>query len=115
MEESRKDDIKDDKLRWELLPLPLIEKVVEVYHFGTKKYAPNTWQNLPDGESRYKAALLRHLTAYEKGETKDPESGLNHLAHAAWNALAMLYCATMKEKNVEQNGDACNIPMKGSD
>jgi len=96
--ESRKDDRKDHKLRWELLPLPLIEKVVEVYDFGAQKYAPNSWQNLPDGYQRYKAALLRHLTAYEKGETKDEESGLHPLAHAAWNALAILYFATKENK-----------------
>lgn len=42
MEESIKNDFKDDKLRWDLLPLELIEEVVKVYHFGAKKYAPNS-------------------------------------------------------------------------
>lgn len=98
MEESRKNDIQDDKLRWDLLPLDLIEKVVEVYHFGAKKYAPNSWQNLPDGENRYRAALLRHLAAHQKGELKDPESGLLHLQHVCWNALAMLYFALNEDK-----------------
>lgn len=37
-EESFKNDYKDDKLRWDLLPLDLIEEVVKVYHFGAKKY-----------------------------------------------------------------------------
>lgn len=98
MQEGRKNDRQDNKLRWDLLPLDLIEKVVEVYHFGATKYEQNTWQHLPDGYNRYKAALLRHITAYEKGETKDPESGLHPLAHAAWNALAMLFVATNKRK-----------------
>lgn len=98
MTESIKNDFKDDKLRWDLLPLQLVEKVVEVFHFGAKKYSPNSWQSLPDGYDRYKAALLRHITAYERGETKDPESGLHHLAHAAWNALAILHFALKNEE-----------------
>lgn len=95
--ESRKNDKKENKLRWELLPLNLIEKIVEVYHFGASKYAPNTWQELPNGYERYKAAFFRHLTAYEKGETHDSESGLHHLAHCAWNAIAMLHFSLKKE------------------
>lgn len=91
---SYKNDRKDNKLRWELLPLELIEHVVAVYTFGADKYAPNTWQLLDDGYNRYKAALLRHILAYEKGERSDPESGLHPLAHAAWNALAILHFAT---------------------
>lgn len=84
------------KLRWDLLPLHLIEKVVEVYTFGAQKYAPNSWQKLEDGYNRYKAALFRHLTAHEKGETIDPESKLSHLAHCAWNAIAMMHFGTIE-------------------
>ena len=89
--EGIKNDFRDGKLRWDLLPLDVIEKVVEIYTFGAKKYKENSWQNLPDGYRRYKAALFRHITAYEKGEVYDSESGCMHLAHAAWNAIAMLH------------------------
>lgn len=85
MEESIKNDFKDDKLRLDLLPL------------GAKKYAPNSWQNLPDAENRYYSALMRHLCAYRKGETKDEESGLHPLAHVIWNGLALLYFALKKK------------------
>ena len=98
--ESRKNDIKDGKLRWDLLPLDLIEKVVEVYSFGAQKYAPNTWQGLKDGYNRYKSAMMRHIVAYEKGEDRDKESGLHPLSHAAWNALAMLYFALKEEEGI---------------
>lgn len=101
--ESIKNDIIDNKLRWDLLPLDLIEKIVEVYHFGAKKYSPNTWQKLPDGYNRYKAAMLRHLTAHEKGELYDKESGLPHLAHMAWNAIALLYFSLKTEKHHESH------------
>jgi hypothetical protein len=101
VQESKKNDIADDKLRWELLPLNLIKEVVKVYHFGAKKYAPNTWQELENGYDRYKAAMLRHIVAHEEGERIDKESKLPHLAHAAWNALAMLYYS-LKESNYDE-------------
>lgn len=94
--EGKKNDIVDGKLRWDLLPLDLIEKIVEVYDFGAKKYAPNTWKQLADGENRYRAALLRHLVAHEKGELRDAESGLLHAQHLCWNAIAILYFAIEK-------------------
>ena len=105
MEESVKNDIKDDKLMWDLLPLQLIKKIVEVYHFGAKKYGPNTWQNLENGYNRYKAALFRHLTAFEEGEIYDKESKLPHLAHMAWNAIALLHFSMKTEKHHENNSN----------
>ena len=96
--EGKKNDVIDDKLRWDLLPLGLVKKIVEVYHFGAKKYSENSWQNLDNGYNRYKAALFRHVEAFESGEMTDKESGLNHLAHAAWNCLAMLYFALNESK-----------------
>ncbi len=101
---SRKNDRLDGKLRWELLPLTTLEEIVRIYTFGAEKYGPNTWQNLENGYERYKAALLRHLVSYEKGETTDAESGVHALAHMAWNAIAMLHLALEKEQ--DKNG-AC--------
>lgn len=89
--DSVKNDFQDDKLRWDLLPLKEIEDIVRVYHAGAKKYGPNRWQNLEDGFQRYKAAALRHLMEYEKGERVDADTGCLHLAQFAWNAIAMLY------------------------
>ena len=88
---SIKNDRKDDKLRWELLPLEDIEDIVKVYTEGAKKYGPNSWQNLEDGYNRYKAAAFRHLLEYEKGNEFDEETGCRHLAQAVWNLLACLH------------------------
>lgn len=88
---SGKDDRADGKLRWDLLPLAEIEDIVRVYTEGAKKYADNSWQNIPDGFERYRAALLRHMTAYMKGERYDKETGLMHLAQICWNAIVLLY------------------------
>lgn len=35
-------------------------------------------------------AMQRHALAFWAGEDNDPESGLPHMAHVAWHALAML-------------------------
>lgn len=94
--ESKKNDFLDDKLRWDLLPLEEIEEIVKVYTAGSKKYGENTWQNLPNGLQRYKAAMLRHLVAFEKGEETDKETGCKHLAQVAWNAIAMLWVSKHK-------------------
>ena len=58
-----KNDRKDDKTRWELMPLDCLEDIARVYTEGAKKYDDNTWQNLENGYERYKGALLRHLYA----------------------------------------------------
>lgn len=91
MGEGMKNDFLDDKPRWDLLPLQEIEDLVKVYTAGAKKYAPNNWQKLDNGYQRYKAALFRHLLAYEKGERIDPDTKCMHLAQVAWNAVAMLW------------------------
>lgn len=67
-----------------------LEQVAQILTFGAQKYAAHSWQTVPQGEERYLAALLRHLTAHSKGEKNDPESGMSHLAHAACNTLFIL-------------------------
>ena len=96
--EAKKNDRLDDKLRWELLPLEDIEDIVKVYTEGAKKYGPDRWQNLPDGIRRYKAALLRHLVEFDKGNEIDEETGCRHLAQVAWNAIAMLHISKQQKQ-----------------
>jgi hypothetical protein len=91
--EPRGEGIKYDtgKLRWDLLPLEEIEKIVEVLSDGAEKYDDNNWKELDNPKERYFAALMRHLVAYRKGEILDPESGRTHLAHAATNLIFLMY------------------------
>ena len=90
MNEGLKNDIKDKKIRWDLLPLDILNDIAMVYTAGAEKYGDNNWQNLENGYERYKGALLRHLYAATK-EVKDEETGCYHLAQVAWNAIAMLW------------------------
>lgn len=89
--ESVKNDFLDKKLRWDLLPLSEIEDIVKVYTAGAEKYGENQWQTLTDGINRYKAALLRHLVEFDKGNEIDEDTQCRHLAQVAWNAIAMLH------------------------
>lgn len=101
--EGKKNDFLDKKLRWDLLPLEEIEDIVKVYTAGSIKYGDNNWQNLENGYQRYKAAMLRHLLEYEKGNTIDKDTGCHHLAQVAWNAIAMLWISkhTFRKATVE--------------
>ena len=79
-----------------------LEEVAQVGTFGARKYTRGGWQAVPDGETRYTAALLRHLFK-ENYEKVDTDSGLLHAAHAAWNALARLDLMLREE---EENGES---------
>lgn len=65
-----------------------ISGVASVSAFGASKYAWQGWRHVSNGIDRYTDAMVRHLIAEGKGEALDPESGLPHAWHVAWNALA---------------------------
>lgn len=85
------------KPRYDLLPANAIDQLAKVLTFGAEKYAPNSWQEVEDGLERYRAALLRHTFAIQRGELYDAESGLLHASHAMCCAafiveLEMMQC-----------------------
>lgn len=69
--------------------LALVE-VSKVGTYGALKYTEHGWKSVPNGEARYADAQLRHYLSHCSGETHDKDTGLLHLAHEAWNALAKL-------------------------
>ena len=64
-------------------------EVSKVAAFGAEKYSDDNWLLVDKKERRYRDAKGRHmlLGAIER---VDADSGLSHLAHEAWNALALL-------------------------
>jgi len=87
-ETGRKDDT--GKLRYDLLSVYALEQWAAVSTFGATKYDDNNWRKgLKWG--RVFGALMRHAWAFWRGEDKDSETGLSHLAHAMW------CCATLLE------------------
>jgi len=86
---------KDDSAKWRAhLVLGAfanaLKEVSRVGTFGAQKYTPYGWVTVPNAHERYLDAFLRHYLAFAAGEVNDPESGLSHLAHAAWNILAVI-------------------------
>lgn len=78
-----------DKLRYDLLQRLALEKLVAVSTMGANKYGDRDWEK-GIAYGRIFAAAQRHLWAFQRGEELDAESGLPHLAHAAWNCLTLL-------------------------
>lgn len=64
-------------------------EVAKVGTFGAQKYGDHNFRSGMKW-SRLVDAALRHLFAYLSGERIDHESGLSHLAHIAWNIMALL-------------------------
>lgn len=74
---------------YEQIPVHPLAQVAKVYGYGEKKYArgnylkgyPYSWGT---------DALLRHIHAFRAGEDIDPESGIHHLAHAAFHLFGLM-------------------------
>ena len=77
------------KPRFDLIPAVPLETLAKIYTMGAEKYADRNWEK-GIRYSRIYAAVMRHLNKYWSSENLDPESGLPHLAHAAWGLLALL-------------------------
>lgn len=73
-----------------MLPSAGIRAVAQVQSFGHKKY--HDFHNFRKGiqHSRAISCAIRHLMAHMDGESKDPESGELHLAHAACRILFLI-------------------------
>lgn len=71
-----------NKSRVDLLDTEWLEQVGGVLAFGAKKYAAHNWRG-GISYSRLLGACMRHVFAIVRGEDTDPESGLQHSAHAS--------------------------------
>ncbi len=86
--------VKDDsgKTRYELLPWDSLKQVADVFGYGAEKYFDNSWRTQDAATyNRTFGSIMRHLTEWQMGQDIDPESGLNHLAHAVSQLLILMY------------------------
>lgn len=75
--------------RFDLIPPDALTILSRVYGMGAQKYADHNWlKGYPYSLSI--AALSRHVQRFVAGEDLDDESGLPHLAHAAWHCFTLL-------------------------
>lgn len=72
---------------------------IRVGSYGAQKYTRYGWAHVPDAANRYREAFGRHFTKrYLLDEETDPDSGLPHEAHIAWNLLAL---ATLEQPDFD--------------
>lgn len=81
----------EGKSRVDLIPPKAILGIGQVYTFGLNKYGERNWEEHADEWSwgQLAGSAERHLLAWKMREDDDPESGLPHLLHAAWNIISL--------------------------
>ena len=79
----------EGKNRFDLLPPWPLDQIAKVYTYGTIKYDDDNWRKgMP--WRKVIGPLWRHFTKWLRGEKWDDESGLHHLAHCAWQCMALM-------------------------
>lgn len=95
-----------DKARLELYPPEALFATARVLTFGAKKYSDRNWEG-GIKFSRVFGALMRHLWAWWMGADCDPETGENHLHHAA---CCLAFLQTYVERDMVAWDDRAEAP-----
>lgn len=79
--------------RFDLIPAWALEELARVYGMGEAKYPSD--ESGPNWRKGYKwglsfGAMMRHCWLFWRGEAEDKQSGLHHLAHAAWHCMTLM-------------------------
>lgn len=77
------------KPQLQLIPYAALLEVTRAFEYGSSKYGEDNWRkgNL---YRKYAGAALRHVWSWLWGSDIDPESDVNHLAHAAANLMMLI-------------------------
>jgi len=91
-----------------------MEELAKVFTKGAEKYAERNWEKGMSWQSVL-ASLERHKEAFKKGEDYDKETGLLHMAHVAWNALALVSYYSIYPQGDDRPHEYLNRPKIGLD
>ena len=72
------------------IPWEALQELGRVYAFGANKYEDYNFRKGYRWSLSYDA-LQRHTNAFWNREDRDGESGLHHLAHAAWHCFTLMF------------------------
>jgi len=72
-----------------LIPVEALEIMARLYGFGAKKYAAHNWRKGYEWSKSFDS-LFRHAFAALRGEDIDEETGLPHLAGAAFHCFTLM-------------------------
>ena len=75
--------------RYSLIPPHSLAEVARVYGYGAQKYADDNWRKGYPWRLSLDA-LHRHVKEFEMQNSIDKESGLHHLAHAAFHLFTLM-------------------------
>jgi len=79
----------EGKPRMDLLPPDALFAIAEVLTHGAEKYSDRNWEKGMRWGKAF-APIFRHLFKFWLGRDRDKESGLLHLAHAAYSVIFLL-------------------------
>lgn len=98
------------KTRYDLFTQEALDQIGQVLTYGATKYAARNWEKgIPYG--RVFAAIMRHMWAWWGGEKNDPDTGLNHLAHAGCNIVFLL---TYEKRGMAEQWDDRKVEMQNA-
>jgi len=78
------------KVRHDLIAPWALNEVAKVYTYGCQKYDDDNWWKGLKWKKDVFGCILRHIWKWFRGERYDDESGVHHLAHAAWNCFTLM-------------------------
>lgn len=102
------------KLRYDLFEPYAMEQLAKVFSRGAQKYADRNWEK-GMAWSTMIASLERHKEAWKQGEDNDIETGMPHMAHVAWNALALVSYYKLYPQGDDRPHRYLNTPRIGLD
>ena len=79
------------KPKWTILDFKSLEEVVRVFEMGAEKYGVDAYKQEDLPKEDLLDSMQRHLVELIDEQDHDLESGLNHAAHIAANALMYLH------------------------
>lgn len=86
----------EGKIRHDLIAPLALDEIAQVYTYGTIKYDDDNWWKGLRWKKDVFGCILRHIWKWFRGEKLDEESGLHHLAHAAWNCMTLMEYERLK-------------------
>ena len=89
------------KIDWSVIPLEVIEPLVEVFMAGEAKYGfMNCLKDFENGDRRFFAAAMRHKVACQHDPlARDEETGQLHGYQDAWNMIMRTFHALKRERS----------------
>ena len=85
-----RDNADKPQLDYVLMFPKAMEALARVCEAGGRKYCKGNFRLGGKPDDEYYGCAMRHIMKAHNGEPHDLESGGLHLAHAAWNILALI-------------------------